>query len=267
MIHFKLFFAKEVSFGSRLSFLSFFLFCLQMFKCFHTIFVENTSFLRRTAFGLCQRLVGCALCGCVSRPFCCADLCVTPWLHCPSYRGSLRSVSVGLPTPFFFFRIFVILVLCLFLYVFFQTLSRSSVLSRHWVDVLQFHSILTPSAWRQRQTPQIKGSAPRDCLTSAQSQVRAVTWLAVSQGSHRPPPLSVSLLQPLTELRGTLIYGYSSLSWIQWKTQENRCVEGALEGSWAQELCPWGAWMPTRAAWMGASAGGEPFLCHPVPPV
>lgn len=243
----------------------FFLFCLQMFKCFHTIFVENTSFLHRTAFRLCQRRVGCALCGCVSRPFCCVDLCVTPWLHCPSYRGSLRSVSVGLPTSFFFFRIFVILVLCLFLCVFFQTPSSSSVLSRHLVGVLQFHSILTPSAWRQRQTPQIKGSAPRDCLTSAQSQVQAVTWLAVSQGSHQPPPLSVNLLQPLTELRGMFIFGYSLLSWIQWKTQENRCVEGGPEGSWAQELCPWGTWISTHIVRV-ASEGGEPFMCHPVTP-
>lgn len=121
-----------------------------------------------------------------------------------------------------------------------------------WVGVVQFHSILTPSAWRQRQTPQIKGSASRDCLTSAQSQVQAVTWLAINQGSHRPPPLSVNLLQPLTELRETFIYAYSLRSWIQWKTQVNRCMEGVQkspehrssvpeEHEYPPTLCRWGA--------------------------
>lgn len=120
-----------------------------------------------------------------------------------------------------------------------------------WVGVVQFHSILTPSAWRQRQTPQIKGSASRDCPTSAQSQVQVVTWLAINQGSHRPPPLSVNLLQPLTELRETFIYAYSLRSWIQWKTQVNRCMEGGPEESWAQELCPWRTWISTHIVQVG----------------
>lgn len=33
---------------------------------------------------------------------------------------------------------------------------------RHRPHVLQFDSILTLSTWRERQTPQVKGSVPRD---------------------------------------------------------------------------------------------------------
>ena len=87
MIHFKLCFCKRSELWIK-ALLSFFLFCLQMFKCFHTVFVENTSFLHRLAFGLCQRLVGCACVG--------VFLDHSVVLICVSLRGHTVLVTVAI---------------------------------------------------------------------------------------------------------------------------------------------------------------------------
>ena len=44
--------------------------------------------------------------------------------------------------------------------VFFPIPSNSLIPSRHKLDVLKFHSVLTRSTWRQHQIPQVKDSVP-----------------------------------------------------------------------------------------------------------
>ena len=69
---------------------------------------------------------------------------------------------------------------------------------QHQSGVLQCKSILSSSTWRQCQIPQVKGSAPQECLCfRCQVQVQIVIC-AINQSSLR----LISLLERRTELRG-----------------------------------------------------------------
>lgn len=52
---------------------------------------------------------------------------------------------------------------CCSLFFFPTPPSNSSVLSGHWLNVLQIECSLTLSTWRQHQVPQIKGLVPYHC--------------------------------------------------------------------------------------------------------
>ncbi|XP_036865536.2 selenocysteine lyase isoform X4 [Manis javanica] len=73
---------------------------------------------------------------------------------------------------------------------------------------LPFHSLLTPSTWRWRQTPQVKGSVPKTSFP-VPAQVQAVTCALTNQlqtrGSHELH-LRFNSLGNLTELTSSPVY-------------------------------------------------------------
>lgn len=77
--------------------------------------------------------------------------------------------------------------------------------SRHQLWILQFNSILTPSTWRQPQTPQVRLQSHKIVphikrQSPALGVTKASDLPAISQASHKPL-LGLDLLEHLTELR------------------------------------------------------------------
>lgn len=71
------------------------------------------------------------------------------------------------------------------------------------LGIFQVKSVLTLSAWRQRQIPQVRGSVPQDGPPTHSSDSNLPTGCR-PRGPASPSPGSTDLLEWLTELRGTL---------------------------------------------------------------